>query len=176
MPGVTKFTSAPKRLTGWDIQVPAGTGGGFTILHRIPPIEFSTQTTIWVGEDEMGTDVNHWAAWDTWKKILKTPIKKNSARALTIFHPLLAGLDPPCDNVVGKARTEPLPSGDGAAIITIDYLEYKPIIIRPIKQMTGTSTNKNDPNAIYKEQVALALTEYQDPGTLTAAQRSQIGL
>jgi hypothetical protein len=175
-PGVCHFPSAPKRATGWDIQVPAGTGGGFTILHKIPPIKFSLTIELWKGDGADGEDVDWFLPWLTFKKILTTTIKRNSPHALSFWHPLTAGLDPPCTDVVTELRSEPNPDGTGRGTVEIDFLEYKPLIIRPVARLTGTSTSKSDPNADVKQLVGLATDEFKDPGTLTPAQRQAIGL
>lgn len=156
-PGTCRFPSAPVRDQGWDVQVPSGSSGGWTIHHNMPPLgPFDVEIILWKGEDREGAPVDHFPAWAEFKKIFSTPIKNNQPKALTIIHPLLYGLKPPCTQVVVKAWSEPLPDGKGGATAKITFLEYKPLIIKPVKGLEGSSTAKDDPNAADKEQLDYA--------------------
>lgn len=175
-PGTCRFDSPPKRLTGWDLQAPSGGAGGWTIPHKQPPIKFTMKIKIWKGDGPDGEDVNDYPAWEAFKKIFLTPIKKNSKKALAIYHPQLAGLLPPVTDVVIEGWTDVAPDPEGGGTATIDFIEYRPFITQPVKPLIGTTTAKNDPNADVKAALDLATKENQDPGTLTPAQRHAIGL
>lgn len=161
-PGVATFDPPPTRDEGWDQQNPPG-GGGFTIHKRTPPISFTVKLYLWKGDDDQGGQVDHFAAWETWKKILYTPIRKNSPKALDFYHPQLEGLNPAIRSVVVKSHTDPAPDGKGGATVTIVFLEYRPFIRKPVKALTGPTVNKNDPNAALKAAVAQATAEFNAP-------------
>lgn len=158
-PGVCMFDPAPTRDEGWDVQAPPG-GGGYTIHKRTTPISFTVKIKLWKGDDERGNPVDHFATWDTWKKILYKPIKRNSPKALDIYHPQLEGLNPAIRSVVVKSHTDPKPDGSGGADVVIVFLEYRPFIRKKTKPLVGTTTGKDDPNADLKRQVLDATTEF----------------
>ncbi len=149
-PGICHFPQAPKRATGWDLQVPSGGHGGNTLKKTVPPIEFSVVLELWKGDGAEGEDVDHLGEWENWKPILATAIKPplytgskyaaSSMRALAIYHPLLAGLTPPVTDVVVKSVTEPLPDGTGRGFVTIEFIEYRPFLPRPTVPLNGTTT------------------------------------
>lgn len=159
-PGICHFDAPPKRLTGWSLQVPSGTVGGVTIKNRVPPIKFSVRIELWKGDDENGGDVDHFSTWEQFKKLLVKPVKPNQPKALAIYHPLLAALQPPVTDVVVEDYNEPAPDGTGLGVVTIDFIEFRPIIIKPIVGLNGTLTGKSDPNADLKKKVADATTEF----------------
>ena len=161
-PGLCTFDGLPTRDEGWDIQAPPG-GGGFTIHKRTAPIVFKVKLYLWKGDDDQGGQVDHFAAWETWKKVLFTPVKPNSPKALDIYHPQLEGLNPAIRSVVIKSHTDPGPDGKGGAWVEIVMLEYRPFIRKPVKQLVGTTTSKNDPNAALKAQVAQAVADFNNP-------------
>ena len=166
-PGICHFDPPPKRLTGWDIQVPSGGSGGFTILKKAPPITFTVKIFLWKGDDELGGDVDHFATWETFKKVLATIIKRNDKKALEIYHPLLAGLQPPVTSVVHASASEPAPDGQGGAWVEIVFDEYRPLIIKPIKPLNGSALDISDPNAQRK-----AFLDYEMGAAQNAASRT----
>lgn len=163
-PGVCRFPSAPTRDEGWDVQAPSGTGGGYTIHHRTPPIEFDVEVYLWKGENEYGVFVDEFTAWDKFEPLLFIPVKRNSPKALAFQHPLTDGLNPAITQVVVKSHTKPLPDGKGGGTVKIRFIEYRPLIFKPIKGPAGVDTSKSDPNADLKRKVRELTATFQQVG------------
>lgn len=154
-PGVCTFPQAPERVEGWEQQVPSGGGGGFTVHKRTPPIEFDVELYVWIGEDEFGAPVDGFKAYEDFTKLFKTPIKKNSPKALAFSHPLTDKLSPPVATVVVGKWSMPKPDGEGGGTARIHFEEYRPLITQPVVGPKGTFTKKSDPNADLKNQLAV---------------------
>jgi hypothetical protein len=167
-PGICTFPTAPERIEGWEQQIPSGSGGGYTIHKRSPPIEFDIELYLWVGEDENGVMVDGFAAYEAFKKIYRTTVKKTDPKALSFSHPLTDKLDPPVASVVIGKWGMPKPDGEGGGTARIHVVEYRPYIVKPVTGPQGTFAKKSDPNADLKNKLAVdlvTLDSVRNPGS-----------
>lgn len=167
-PGVCSFDSPPKRGTGWDLQAPSGGSGGYTVKHKVPPISFTVKLYLWKGDDLYAMPVDHFSKWETFKRLLVKPVKTTDPKALAIYHPQLAGLQPPVTDVVVGSASEPAPDGKGGAWVEILFHEFRPFRFKAIKGLNGTTTAKNrDPNQDLKDFTGYMVTVQQQPTSST---------
>lgn len=124
-PGVARF-SMPERPYGWDQQSGKGDEGASVVLNSTKLVEFDVELFLWRDDK-----VDHYARWESWKKVLLVPVKDGDSKALDIYHPQLEEIG--VRSVVVKSWSAPQPDGKGGAKVKIKFLEY-----RPKKKKTGT--------------------------------------
>lgn len=165
---VTIGSLAPKRSEGWDSQKAAGADGAELVHKGAPPAKFSVELYLW--KDEA---IDHFAGWDNWRDILKTPTDETSQKALDIYHPVLA--EAGITSVVVAAWTPPIPDGQGGATVTIEFIEYRPSAERSTGKPGGSTNSKQgggapgkqaeerkDPNKDLKDKLAQRRNEYKE--------------
>ena len=159
-PGLCKFDPPPVRDQGWDVQTAGATKGAGLARRTMPPVRFKVAIYLWKDEN-----VDHFAGWDDWKRLLLVSSKSTGATALDINHPLCSALQPPITSVVVGPYNEPVPDGKGGATITIEFIEYRPpktsAVVKPGGSTVssnaagaGAAGSKGDPNADLKAQLA----------------------
>lgn len=148
-PGVCKLETAG-RETGWDEQKAKGQDGATTVKNGSKLVKFTVTLTLWKdGQDD------HFAAYETWKAVLDTPVKAKDPKALDCYHPVLAELNVRSCVVAKRGALEPATGNmTGGATVKIEFLEFSPPKSAPSTAPDGSKNKTNpDPNADVRADV-----------------------
>lgn len=165
-PGQCKFTTIPKRPTKWSIAPAQGKLGGDVRLIGGPPAEFECSFFLWIEDG-----VSNFPEWDDWKPLLSE--SERTGKAIDIYHPYLAGLDPPIRSVVVQEKSEPIADGKGGATATVKFLENRTFVdVKGSGKVNGSragggaprdkTAKGTDPNQDLKDEVAALTAEFKN--------------
>lgn len=171
-PGICKL-SGPMLDHGWQKQKAKGSGGGETIHNGDDLVEFNVELYLWRDDK-----VDHFAAWDAWRPLLRRPVAKGASKALDIYHPQLAELD--VTSVVCTKEGTKEPDRKGGAVVKLSFLQYAPSKSNAAGKPAGSASagqggtpgapgapnvpKAKDPNQDLKDQVAELTDQFSEPG------------
>ena len=164
-PGICKLT-VPTRETGWDQQQGKDGSAGESVQNGTKGLEIQCEFYLW---KDPATGIDHFAEWDSFVLLLKEPTKKNSPKALDIYHPSLENKG--ISSVVVKSWSNPQPDGVGGGTAKVVFLEYLPSKPKGAGGKPkgskaggeGSGAQAPDPNADVKAALESETQAYNDP-------------
>ncbi len=167
-PGVVAI-SGHERAKKWDVQSAKGSTGATTKLNGDDPAQFTcTFSLAGDGDDE----VDDFAQWDRFQKLIESTTNGAKPFALPIYHPDLARqriTEATCASVGPLTH-----DGRGGATVVVKFLEFKPPKIKPTAKASARSAagggggangsaTAPDPNAAAKAELAGLLARAKQP-------------
>lgn len=118
------------------VRQPPFSTGAVILFKRRKLAEFSVRIRLYTLEEH--------AAFTAWRPIIDTkPDNRTKAKALDIWHPLLAQLD--IKSVVVKSVSQLDQTADGEWSISIAFLESRPFPKQTLAKLEGAKATPGDP-------------------------------
>lgn len=167
-PGVVTL-SGHERKEKWEVKDGGGQDGASTTRKGKDVAKFTATFEL---IKDVGRGIDHFAEWEAFLKVLRTPIDGKTTTALDIYHPDLAELD--ISSVVVESIGGKQHDGKGGAKVVVGFLEYSPPKPKPPSKPKGSKSNggsgkgpgsdpQNDPNAAAKAELDALLNQAKEP-------------
>jgi hypothetical protein len=133
-PGLADVIGAKRELEYQWFQPPFSSGAR-VLFKRIVLAEFEVRLRLYNEADLDG--------WETLRKHLAPPTKRGVAKALDIWHPVLAALDIKAVNVLSYSQLEQIE--DGVWATTIKFKEWRGLPQQSLSKVEASKAQPIDP-------------------------------